>query len=78
MPTSNISEATFRCVAEDKLRSAIESGEFENLPGLGKPSPLIDQPYHPLWWVMRKMQREQFMTGKSVNRQSEHHCKNLE
>ena len=58
---STISAATFRRIAEDKLSSAIEQGEFDNLPGLGKPSPLIDQPYHPLWWVMRKLQREQLL-----------------
>ena len=56
-----ISESTFRRISEDKLRAAIDRGEFDNLPGFGKPSPLIDQPYHPLWWVMRKIHQEQLL-----------------
>lgn len=62
--TSAISESTFRRVAEDKLHAALDQGDFDNLPGLGKPSPLIDQPYHPLWWVMRKLHQEQLLPKK--------------
>ncbi|HMP07721.1 MAG TPA: DUF1992 domain-containing protein [Lacipirellulaceae bacterium] len=60
MPSpSAFSERAIAIVAENKLRAAIEAGEFDNLPGLGRPSPLIDEPYDPLWWVRRKLQREQ-------------------
>lgn len=52
---------SIRIVAEDKIKSAIAQGEFDNLPGMGEPCPLIDQPYHPLWWVMRKLQRENLL-----------------
>jgi hypothetical protein len=52
------SERALRIVAENKLRAAIDAGEFDNLPGLGKPSPLIDEPYDPFWWIKRKLRRE--------------------
>jgi len=53
------SERAMRIVAENKIRAAIDAGEFDNLPGLGKPSPLIDEPYDPFWWIRRKLQQEQ-------------------
>jgi hypothetical protein len=52
------SERAMRIVAENKLRAAIDAGEFENLPGMGKPSPLIDEPYDPFWWIKRKLRQE--------------------
>jgi hypothetical protein len=45
-------------VADNKIRAAIAAGEFDNLPGLGKPSPLIDEPYDPWWWIRRKLHQE--------------------
>jgi hypothetical protein len=55
----SFSERAIGIVAENKLRAAIEAGEFDNLPGFGKPSPLIDEPYDAFWWVRRKLQSEQ-------------------
>jgi hypothetical protein len=52
------SERAMRLVAENKLRAAIEAGEFDNLPGVGKPSRLIDEPYDPFWWIKRKLREE--------------------
>jgi len=48
-----------RIVAENKIRAAIEAGGFDNLPGFGKPSPLVDEPYDPFWWIRRKLKQEQ-------------------
>jgi hypothetical protein len=62
---SAFSERAMALVAENKLRAAIEAGEFDNLPGFGKPSPVIDEPYDPYWWIRRKLQRE----GVAVNPQ---------
>jgi len=53
------SERAIQLVADSKIRAAIEAGEFDNLPGFGKPSPLIDEPYDPLWWVRRKLRQEE-------------------
>ena len=58
-----MSERAIRIVADHKLRAAINAGEFDNLPGLGKPSPLIDEPYDQWWWVRRKLQREEVKPG---------------
>jgi Domain of unknown function (DUF1992) len=57
--TSAFSEHSIRIIAENKIRAAIEAGDFDHLPGLGKPSPLVDEPYDPFWWIRRKLQAEQ-------------------
>ena len=45
--------------AEAKNKAAARDGQFDNLPGLGKPLPLIDEAYDPGWWVRRKLKREE-------------------
>ena len=45
-------------LAEQRIREAQASGEFDNLPGFGKPIPGIDEPYDELWWVKDKLRRE--------------------
>lgn len=40
-----------------QIREAIERGEFDNLPGAGKPVDLGD-PNDELWWVRRKLKDE--------------------
>lgn len=52
------SERAFRLNAEAKIRAAIKEGEFDNLPGFGTPSPVIDEAYDPYWWIRRKLARE--------------------
>jgi hypothetical protein len=55
---STFTDRALAIVAENKLRAAIEAGEFGNLPGFGQPSPLIDEPYDPWWWVRSKLRAE--------------------
>ena len=43
--------------ADLQVRRAIERGEFENLPGAGKPLRLPDR-HDPDWWVKRLIERE--------------------
>ena len=38
-------------VAENRIRTAIEEGKFDNLAGTGRPLSDIDEPYDPDWWV---------------------------
>lgn len=45
-------------LAEAQIRAAAERGEFDGLPGLGKPIPDLDAPYDELWWVRKWMERE--------------------
>lgn len=40
------------------LREARERGEFDDLPGRGKPLPGIEGPHDDLWWVKDKLRRE--------------------
>src|ERR671912_588978 len=44
---------------EKAIREAQERGEFDDLPGAGKPLPDLGDPDDPLWWVRRKAEREQ-------------------
>src|ERR687891_1354881 len=44
---------------ERQIREAMERGEFDNLPGAGKPIPDLDKPHDELWWVKQKLRREQ-------------------
>ncbi|MFD7917825.1 DUF1992 domain-containing protein [Streptomyces sp. NPDC059740] len=48
----------FETWADRQIREAAERGEFENLPGFGKPLPGAGEPYDEMWWVRRKMERE--------------------
>ena len=45
-------------IAEHKIESAMEAGEFDNLPGLGKPFEFDEREMSPYWWVKRKIERE--------------------
>jgi predicted flavoprotein YhiN len=38
-----------------QIREARERGEFDNLPGTGKPLPDLDKPYDENWWVRQKL-----------------------
>ncbi|MEV5008276.1 MULTISPECIES: DUF1992 domain-containing protein [unclassified Streptomyces] len=42
---------------DKQIRDAQGRGEFDRLPGVGKPLP-DDMTYDELWWVKRKMARE--------------------
>ena len=54
-----LSERAIQIIADNKIRAVIEAGEFDNLPGLGKPAAIFDEPYDPHWWIRRKLEREQ-------------------
>jgi hypothetical protein len=57
-----LSDRAIQIVAENKILAAIAAGEFDNLPGLGKPADIFDEPYDPHWWVRRKLEREQLQS----------------
>jgi hypothetical protein len=54
-----LTERAIQIIVDNKISAAIEAGEFDNLPGFGKPCALIDAPYDPHWWIRNKMKREQ-------------------
>ncbi|MBF5032893.1 MULTISPECIES: DUF1992 domain-containing protein [unclassified Micromonospora] len=49
----------WEAAVEAQIRSAQERGEFDNLPGAGKPIPGRDMPYDEGWWIRSFMEREQ-------------------
>jgi hypothetical protein len=49
----------FESWVERRIREAMERGEFDDLPGAGKPIADLDQPHDELWWVKQKLRREQ-------------------
>ncbi|MGO4534380.1 J-domain-containing protein [Leifsonia sp. 2MCAF36] len=49
-------------VVETAIQQAIRRGDFDNLPGAGKPLPGLTGTHDPDWWIRRKIEREQ-LTG---------------
>ncbi|WEO78789.1 DUF1992 domain-containing protein [Cryobacterium sp. SO2] len=47
---------------EISIQQAMRRGDFDNLPGTGKPIPGLAAPYDPDWWIRQKIEREQ-ITG---------------
>ena len=45
-----------------QVRQAMRRGEFDDLPGAGKPIPDLDAPHDPDWWLKRLIERER-ITG---------------
>ena len=40
------------------IREAMDRGEFDDLPGAGKPLPGAGRPYDPDWWIKSFLDRE--------------------
>jgi len=53
-------------LVERRIREAMERGDFENLPGAGKPIADLDQPEDELAWVKRWMKREGIDLGEEL------------
>ncbi len=51
---------TWESWIEGQIREGRERGEFENLPGAGKPIPNIGRPHDEMWWLKEKLRRENF------------------
>lgn len=49
---------SFESWIEAQIREAQDRGEFDNLPGRGKPLRGLDGTHDELWWVKQWMQRE--------------------
>lgn len=41
-----------------QVRQAMERGDFDNLPGAGKPIEGLGETYDPEWWIKRLVERE--------------------
>lgn len=49
---------SFETWIDRQIRAAAERGEFDNLPGTGKPLPGLSRGYDEMWWVKDKLRRE--------------------
>ena len=43
---------------DKQIREAQERGDFDNLPGKGKPIKGLDGPYDEMWWIRQKLVEE--------------------
>lgn len=58
--TARIPNAADRAAyVENAIQQAIRRGEFEGLPGAGKPLEGLTESHDPNWWIRRKIEREQ-------------------
>ena len=55
-------EAERAAIVEVSIEQAIRRGDFDNLPGAGKPIPGLGTTTDPDWWIRRKIERER-LTG---------------
>lgn len=53
-------------LVERRIREAMERGEFDDLPGAGKPIPGLDKPEDELAWLRRWMKREGIDLSKEL------------
>ncbi|MDD9378561.1 DUF1992 domain-containing protein [Streptomyces sp. ZAF1911] len=51
---------SFESFVDRQIRQAGERGDFEELPGFGKPLASLDAPYDEMWWIKGKLHREGF------------------
>ena len=56
------SAADRAAVVEMSIQQAIRRGDFDDLPGAGKPIPGLGQSHDPDWWIRRKIESEK-LTG---------------
>ncbi|MFE6647609.1 DUF1992 domain-containing protein [Nocardioides sp. NPDC057772] len=50
-----------RLYVEEVVRQGIARGEFDNLPGAGKPIKNLDRDHDPDWWIKQLVEREQIV-----------------
>lgn len=57
-------ERAWQMVAEHEIQAAIDAGEFADLPELGRPCRLIDEPHDPHGRIRRKMAWEGLLSRR--------------
>lgn len=57
--SAGMSELERAAVVETAIQQAIRRGEFDDLPGAGKPIPGLGEHHDPDWWIRRKIETEQ-------------------
>ncbi len=59
MTSRKPARVTWESWVERQIREARERGQFDDLPGSGKPLPSTGEPYDETWWLREKARREQ-------------------
>lgn len=57
---------SFESWLDRQVREAEERGEFDNLPGAGKPLPSLGKPNPEVWWIRQKLEREGLSTEAAL------------
>jgi hypothetical protein len=57
-PQRGSSERERAAYVETAIQQAIRRGEFDDLPGAGKPLPGLGAAHDPDWWIRRKIETE--------------------
>lgn len=58
MPSRKPPGVRFETWIDRQIRQATERGEFDDLPGAGKPLRGLDRSYDEMWWIKDKLRRE--------------------
>lgn len=58
-PARGLTAANSAAHVETAIEQAMRRGEFDDLPGAGKPIPGLGDHHDPDWWIRRKIQTEQ-------------------
>ena len=66
--TRQLNARTIALIAEAKIVEAMKDGEFNNLPGFGRPFEFDELEYDPNWWIKQKLKREQLVCKIDANR----------
>ncbi|MFC4118689.1 DUF1992 domain-containing protein [Nonomuraea zeae] len=48
----------FESWVDRQIREAEERGQFDDLPGAGKPLPGLDRHHDEMWWIKQKLESE--------------------
>ncbi|GAB3290818.1 DnaJ family domain-containing protein [Parasphingorhabdus pacifica] len=55
-------DISFETWVDRQIRTAQQRGEFDDLPGAGRPLPGLDKPHDELWWLKNYLHREELST----------------
>jgi hypothetical protein len=70
-----VGSSRYEAAIDRQIREAQERGEFDNLPGMGKPLPDNGESYDEDWWLKKLVVREQLSgiapTSLRIKREAE-------
>jgi hypothetical protein len=62
-------------LVERRIRTAMERGEFDDLPGAGEPIADLDVSYDPDWWAKKWIRRERLLDA--ARKLDRHRCREV-